>query len=171
MISIVATLLFDITVAANLNKGDKAPNFTLRTIDGKSFKLSDNLMRNTKAIVLNIWSTNCAPCKAEIPFLVDIDKTYNNKDVIVVGLTLDWNKDQVRSLIRDLNVTYTIAIDQGGKKIGADYKIESIPATYVIDQNGIIHSVHGGFPPKNKDAQKKTVAEIEKSIKELISEK
>ena len=54
-------------------KGKLAPDFTLKTLDGKPVKLSD--LRG-KAVLLNFWATWCEPCKVEIPWFVDLQKQY-----------------------------------------------------------------------------------------------
>jgi cytochrome c biogenesis protein CcmG/thiol:disulfide interchange protein DsbE len=49
-----------------------APDFTLRSIDGKTVRLSDF---RGKAVLLNFWATCCAPCRIEMPWFVDLQKS------------------------------------------------------------------------------------------------
>src|SRR5699024_12590055 len=47
-----------------INKGNRAPDFKLQTLDGQTVALSD--FRGKKVIV-NMWATWCPPCRAEMP--------------------------------------------------------------------------------------------------------
>src|SRR5262247_4099245 len=62
--------------------GEYAPDFELRAVDGGSFKLS--ALRG-QPVVVNFWGTWCAPCKVEIPWLVELDQTYRSQGVKIVG--------------------------------------------------------------------------------------
>src|ERR1700682_3652025 len=51
-----------------------APDFQLKSLDGKTVKLSDF---RGKPVLLNFWATYCAPCRVEMPWLVDLHKQYH----------------------------------------------------------------------------------------------
>src|SRR4030095_6412422 len=67
-------------------KGKPAPDFTLTSLDGKTVKLSD---LKGKAVVLNFWATWCAPCKIEVPWLVDLQKQYGPQGLEIIGVAMD----------------------------------------------------------------------------------
>src|SRR5215470_10929467 len=60
--------------------GEYAPDFELRSVDGHSFKLS--ALRG-QPVVVNFWAAWCAPCKVEIPWLVELDQTYSSQGLKV----------------------------------------------------------------------------------------
>ena len=74
-IKIAKSLLLAITIAiapvvaqaANLAIGDKAPNFSVKTLNGKEITLSDFV--NDKPVYLKFWATWCSYCKVEMPHL------------------------------------------------------------------------------------------------------
>lgn len=153
-------------VFAALEPGTKAPDFTAPTIDGKKFTLSQELARkDTKVVVLDIWATWCPPCRAEIPHLVNLNKDYAKTGVSVVGLSVDAEKDDVKSFVKDNKIAYTIAMDPNAEKVARNYKIRGIPTTYIIDKKGVIRFAHTGFSGK-EEAQK-----IESEVKQLLAEK
>lgn len=145
----LAMLLTAIGAMADLGVGTKAPAFTLPTLDGKSFTLK----QPGKVILLDIWATWCPPCRAEIPYVVTLAKKYADKDVVVVGVSIDQRKDDVSAFVKKNGINYTIALDPGARSIGSVYQLRGIPATYVIDKEGVIRHVHSGFGGPNDAAE------------------
>lgn len=119
-----------------LRVGEKAPDFELMTLDGKTVKLSDY---RGKKVILNFWATWCPPCKAEMP---DIQKFYNETDdnVEILAINIDPQYD-VKKFVREANVTFPVLLDSKDE-VNNLYRILTIPTTYFIDGEGIIRSKH-----------------------------
>ncbi|MGS2777744.1 peroxiredoxin family protein [Robertmurraya sp. GLU-23] len=119
-----------------LRVGEKAPDFELMTLDGKTVKLSDY---RGKKVILNFWATWCPPCKAEMP---DIQKFYNEADdnVEILAINIDPQYD-VKKFVREANVTFPVLLDSKDE-VNNLYRILTIPTTYFIDGEGIIRSKH-----------------------------
>lgn len=160
--SVVLLSLAASAVLAQLPAGKKAPNFTLKDINGKSFTLSNLYIKPVKAIVLDLWATWCPPCRKEVPFLIDINKRYKSKGVIVVGVSIDRDLATVKKFVNDYKIDYTILHDPNATKVGPLYNLKPIPETYIIDKKGIIRYVHVGFSGKDDEAK------IESEIKKLL---
>ncbi|WHY99837.1 redoxin domain-containing protein [Peribacillus simplex] len=120
-----------------LKIGAKAPNFSLKTLDGKEVELSDY---KGKKVMLNFWATWCPPCKKEMP---DMEKYAQQAgaDVVVLAVNIDPEND-VQAFVEDNGVTFTIPLDSQSAKnpVNERYKILSIPTTYFIDKEGIIRN-------------------------------
>ena len=120
-----------------LKIGAKAPNFTLKTLDGKQVELSDY---KGKKVMLNFWATWCPPCKKEMP---DMEKYTQQAgdDVVVLAVNIDPEND-VQAFVEDNGITFTIPLDSQSAKnpVNERYKILSIPTTYFIDKEGIIRN-------------------------------
>ncbi|MDQ7864296.1 TlpA disulfide reductase family protein [Peribacillus frigoritolerans] len=96
-----------------LKIGAKAPNFSLKTLDGKQVELSDY---EGKKVMLNFWATWCPPCKKEMP---DMEKYTQQAgdDVVVLAVNIDPEND-VQAFVEDNGITFTIPLDsQKCKKI------------------------------------------------------
>lgn len=167
---LVAAGLIASVACANLGAGTKAPDFTLPTIDGKTFTLSDCFGKSPNVVVLDLWATWCPPCRAEIPYLVNLNTKFNDKGVMFIGVALDQEKSKVTPFVKQQGINYTVPLDLGAEKLGKSYDIRGIPATYVIDKKGIIRYVHSGFP-RDKGEQKREAAKLESEIKTLLSQK
>ena len=167
----MAGLLATVAYAANLKPGTKSPNFTLPTVDGKTFTMSDCFKKAArKVVILDLWAVFCPPCRDEIPYLVEMDKKYRKKGLMVVGVALDPDKKKVEKFVKDKKMKYTVPLDPNATKVGSPYKLATIPVTYVIDKKGVIRFVHTGFP-RDKAQQKKEAAKIESEVKKLLAEK
>ena len=90
----------------------KAPDFTLKTVDGKLFKLSEN---KGKVILLNFWGTWCGPCRREIPDFNELHKKYRKNGLEIVGITLKRSPyettETIASFMKDWDMDYTILTD------------------------------------------------------------
>jgi peroxiredoxin len=116
-------------------KEQKAPNFSLKTENGKLIELSK---LKGKAVVVNFWATWCGPCRAEIPDFIKVYNTYKSKGLEIIGISLDedgWTK--VKPFIDKNNMNYPVVL--GDMKVVRDYgNPEAIPTTFFIDKKGNI---------------------------------
>ena len=143
-----------------INKdSDKAPDFALKSVDGKIVKLSDY---KGKIIIIDFWATWCPPCRRGIPDLVEIQKEYK-KDLVVIGISLDAAKTikDVPGFIKEYGINYPIVY--GDQQVTIDYGgIRSIPTSFVIDQKGNVVDSNVGLVSKETFVNK---------IKELLKKK
>ncbi len=121
-----------------LERGKFAPDFELKTLDGKSVKLSD--YRGQKVIV-NFWATWCPPCREEIP---DLQKLYNNKDVEILAVDLtqtEKNLDDVRKFVNDdFEMTFPVLMDEVSD-VANMYDVMAYPTSYMIDTEGRVQFI------------------------------
>jgi len=135
---------------------NKAPDFTLKSFDGKTVKLSDY---KGKVIIIDFWATWCPPCRKGIPDLISIQNDYKN-DVVIIGISLDGEKTlkDVPGFVKSYAINYPIVY--GDDKVVAAYGgIEGIPTAFVVDRKGNIVDKHVGLVPKDTYVNK---------IKELL---
>jgi thiol-disulfide isomerase/thioredoxin len=102
-----------------------------------------------KVVLLNFWATWCGPCKIEIPWFIEFNKTYKDRGFAVLGVSLDddgWKS--VKPYIAEKKIDYTVVVgnDQVSKSYG---DVESLPTTFIIDRDGRIAFVHMGLVGKD----------------------
>ncbi|MEH7671119.1 TlpA disulfide reductase family protein [Bacillus pumilus] len=123
--------------AIGLEKGDQAPDFELKTLDGQTASLSDY---KGKKVLVNFWATWCKPCRTEMPELDAIRSEYDQVEVLAVNLTTtEKSEDHVAAFADELKLSFPILLDQKG--IQARYQVLSYPTTYILDEKGRIMSV------------------------------
>lgn len=123
---------------SGLAENQIAPDFKLKTLDGKEVKLSDY---RGKKVILNFWATWCPPCKEEIPQMEQYYKKQAKEDhveILAVNLTkADKDKKYIQEFAKSYDITYPILLDEEGKQ-QEQYEIVTIPTTYFIDAKGKI---------------------------------
>jgi peroxiredoxin len=139
--TVLIILALSLGLVASATAQKKAPNFTLKTGDGKSYELFQN---KGKVIVVNFWATWCGPCRKEIPDFIEVYKKYKDQGVEIVGVSLDqggWEK--VNPFVKQNNINYPVVLDNG--TVASTFgKIQFIPTTFIIDPSGNIVDEHTG---------------------------
>jgi cytochrome c biogenesis protein CcmG/thiol:disulfide interchange protein DsbE len=128
-----------------VNKSDdKAPDFALKSIEGKTVKLSDY---KGKVVIIDFWATWCPPCRKGIPDLISIQKDFKD-DLVIIGISLDGEKTikDVPGFVKSYGINYPIVY--GDEKVVAAYGgIEGIPTAFIVDKEGYVVDQHVGLVP------------------------
>jgi thiol-disulfide isomerase/thioredoxin len=123
-----------------------ASPFTLKDADGRTVSLADYKGR---VVLLNFWATWCGPCKIEIPWFVEFEQKYKDRGFAVLGVAMDddgW--EVVKPYVVKNKVNYRILL--GNDDVASKYGgVDSLPTTFIIDQNGRIASTHVGLVSKS----------------------
>ena len=143
-----------------LSEEDLAPDFTAKTVDGKTFALSE---QKGKVVLLNFWATWCGPCVGEMPAFEKLYSEYGEKIAI---LAVDCSEDEntVKQFVSDNGYTFPIAYDTDGA-ISTKYPTQGIPYTLVIGKDGKVKKTFLGAD--DADAQ---YQEYKKAIDGVVNE-
>lgn len=129
----LSTLLAQPALAVKVNS--PAPDFTLKDMNGRAVTLAE---QRGKAVILNFWSTTCAPCVAEIPGLNTLYRELSGHGLVVVGIALDGSAEPVRELIARLRLAYPIVLDSDKEVYFDSYGLFGQPISVLIDRNGTV---------------------------------
>jgi len=91
-------------------------------------------------VLIDFWATWCGPCRAEMPNVLATYKKYHGRGFEIIGVSLDDDRQKVVNYIKNNGMTWPQYFDgQGwGNKLAVKYGIEAIPATYLLNGNGVI---------------------------------
>lgn len=148
------TLLGACAQSGAIEVGTTAPDFKLTDIDGKQVSLSDF---KGKIVILNFFASWCPPCRSEVPDFVELEKAYEDKGLVIVGVSL-VNLEESRDFAAQFGINYPVLVDDG-KASNIYGPIRSIPATFIITKDFKIAKMYIG-------ARSKSV--FENDIKELL---
>ena len=115
-----------------------APTLEGTTLDGEPFALSD-LAGNI--VVINVWGSWCAPCRAETPDLVRLAKENASRGVRFVGINTRDNPAAAKAFVRSFKVPYPSVEDAEGQLLLSfrnTIPTSVVPTTVVIDRQGQI---------------------------------
>ncbi|NJQ03772.1 TlpA family protein disulfide reductase [Streptomyces zingiberis] len=147
-------------------KGDRrpAPDLSGETVDGERAALADYA---GKVVVVNVWGSWCAPCRAEMPHLVKVADDTRDRGVEFLGInTRDPNITPARKFEKEFEVPYPSLYDPAGKLMlrfpKGSLNPKAIPSTLVIDRDGKIAA--RALKPLGED-------ELREMIEPLIAEK
>ncbi len=117
---------------------DAAPDLAYENPEGKIMKLSD--LRG-KVVLLDFWASWCGPCRKENPNVVRTYEKYKDKGFTVFSVSLDNDMNAWKAAIKADNLSWSNHVsDLKGwqSEAAAIYKVNSIPATFLLDQNGVV---------------------------------
>lgn len=128
---------------AHLDVGKIAPNFESKTPEGETVSLND---LKGKVTIIDFWAAWCGPCRRENPNVVKVYEQYHDKGLEIIGISLDGAPNQ-----KDPKKAWLNAIEKDGLEwnhlsslmyfndpVAKQYNIQSIPATYILDEEGKI---------------------------------
>ena len=128
---------FDSKYATELVKaGTHAPDFKMKTIDGKTFKLSQ---LKGKTVVLDFWASWCPDCRKDAPEVVRMYKEYAPQGIEFVGVSMDTDVEAWRKACEQFGITYTQVSELKKFKetdIAKAYGVKWIPSMVVVDKEG-----------------------------------
>lgn len=118
---------------------EPAPGVRGETLTGEKVALSDH---RGKIVVINVWGSWCAPCRAEAPHLQKVYEDTRKQGVQFLGInTRDASKSNARNFEKDYGITYPSLWDPTGRellKFRGTLSPSAIPSTVVIDRQGRI---------------------------------
>lgn len=146
-------------------KGGPWSKFTASDLDEKEY--NQDILKDKKLTVINIWGTFCGPCLRELPYLAEIAEEYKEKDVQFVGIVIDtldqngeYSKDQInvaKDIISKSNVKYLNLLPSPDLINIYLKNVQAIPETLILDNKGnIMQSFLGS---REKDDFKKIIDE------------
>ncbi|HEX6302652.1 MAG TPA: redoxin domain-containing protein [Anaerolineales bacterium] len=141
-------------------EGFSAPDFTLETLDGGQITLSD--LRG-KVVLVNFWASWCPPCRAEMPAIESVYRSYKGLGLEVLAVNTT-NQDDVAAaadFVQELGLSFPIPLDHTGA-VSASYNLRGLPSSYFIDQQGVIRSMVVGGPMSK--------ALVQSRVEELLRE-
>lgn len=133
-----------------------APDFTLIDQYGNTHTLSDY---RGKVVFLNFWATWCPHCRIEMPYIEEIynDNNQNSEDVVIIGVAgpnigKEGDEQYIIQFLKDEGYTFPVLFDDTGRTM-AQYGIQALPSTFIIDKEGyIVQYIPGAMEKSTMEA-------------------
>ncbi len=124
--------------AVGTRVGERAPDFTLATLDGRSVSLAQFRGR---VVILDFWASWCSPCRATMPTLHTLWRGVADRGVDLVGISLDRTASAASAYLAANGFTDMVALYDSyaaAQAVASRYQVTGIPRTFVIDREGIV---------------------------------
>jgi cytochrome c biogenesis protein CcmG, thiol:disulfide interchange protein DsbE len=137
-----------------LEVGKKAPQFSLKALDGKQYSLDSLLARGP--VVAAFFKISCPVCQYTFPFLQRLSERFAGKNVSAIGISQDDARN-TKEFNREYGVTFPTLIDDTGYPASNAYGLTNVPTIFLIDSDGVVKVSSMGF---DKAALEKIVSEL-----------
>ena len=146
-ISILLSAVLTLTPLPTLfaaEMGSKAPDCELTSIkETQNYHLQHF---HGQVIYVDFWSSWCPPCAKSFPFLNELEHDLKDKGLQVIGVNLDQAPEDAKTFLTKYPANFSVVADANGK-CAMNFDVKAMPASYLIDRNGVIRHVHLGFRP------------------------
>ncbi len=122
-----------------LEKG-QAPNFILKSFDGRAYTLS---ALKGRVVIINFWASWCPPCREEAFYLEQTWRKYKDRDVVFIGVDYADTDKAALAYLKEFDITYFNGPDLG-TRIAQSYNIKGVPETYYVAKDGSLRGNHIG---------------------------
>jgi len=151
---------------AALASGTKAPEFELKSLDGKSFSLREELSHGP--VVLAFFKVSCPTCQYALPFLDRLHRAYGQKGVKVIGVSQNDAKETA-AFNKQFGVSFPVLLDDMNRyPVSNAYGLTNVPSIFWIAQDGEIEISSVGWVKADFDAINRKMAEADKIAPAVI---
>jgi thiol-disulfide isomerase/thioredoxin len=125
-----------------LARARMAPNFGLKTLDGKTLTLES---LTGKVVLIDFWATWCGPCREALPHVKEIAHKFEGQPFAVLSVSLDNDEARWKDFVGKNGMTWLQYRDGGFTgRIATQFGVRAIPATFTIDADGVLEDQHVG---------------------------
>jgi peroxiredoxin len=121
--------------------GKDAPDFVLKSMDGRNLRLSEF---RGQVVLVNFWARWEGDSRLQMPALDRINTTYQRAGLVVLGISVDDDLRRAHEFADAMQVSYPILFD-AGSSIGKDYLLQKMPMTILVDRAGVVRYSSVGF--------------------------
>lgn len=144
--------------------GNTAPNFSLKTLDGKEFVLTTALHKGP--VLLAFFKIGCPVCQFTFPFLERLYERNSSSNVTIVGISQNGS-EKTANFTKEYGVTFPVLLDleEKGYIVSNAYGLTMVPTLLLVDSDGSVLASSMGFVKADIEAIAAQLAERGKLAK------
>jgi thiol-disulfide isomerase/thioredoxin len=140
--------------------GEKeAPDFALRTLDGRNLRLSEF---RGEVVMINFWASWCGACRQAMPALNELDEKYRRAGLVLLSINIDDELQRAEQMALGLKIRFPVLRDEQ-KAVSRLYQADTMPLTVLVDREGTVRFAHVGY---NLGDERKYVTELRALLNE-----
>ena len=129
----------------NINLEKNIPSFVAKLFDSDDNISSEEIFKENKFYLMNIWASWCVPCREEHSFLMNLR---NEKNIEIIGFNYKDNNVKAKSFLSELDNPYNLIISDKDGTLSIEWGAYGVPESFLIYNNKIIKKIIG---PIDKD--------------------
>ena len=141
LLNSLADIASELEPAVGLAEGNRAPDFTIETLDDVSLSLAD--LRD-RVVLLNFWGTWCGPCRREMPEFQKAYEEWHPQGFEIVAIAYNDSEEAMAAFRDEFGLSFPLALDHSGE-INDAYGIQTRPSSYLLGKGGVILARHFGI--------------------------
>lgn len=161
LIKTFVIFLFVSAIAVSASAQKIVPEIDVKTLEGKSVNIQE-YTNNGKITVLSFWATWCSPCKKELNAISDVyEQWQEDYDMQLVAVTIDNSRAlrKVKPMVDGFSWDYIVLSDVN-EDLKKALNFQTVPQTFLIDQEGNIVYSHSGYSPGDENELEEKIAEL-----------
>lgn len=148
--------VFSTVASASQPLSGVAPDFTLKSNQGKNLRLEDF---RGQVVMINFWASWCGPCRQEMPAMEEIYQQYQKLGFTILALTIDEDPGDADQFLESVPVSFPVLYDSESR-ISDLYGVDAMPTTVMIDRDGNKRFLHRSYQPGVEEAYKQQIKQL-----------
>ncbi len=116
-----------------------------------------------QVVYVDFWASWCGPCEHSFPFLNELHQKLRDKGLQIIAINMDENLADAKDFLDRSPAKFDVVTDSSAQ-CAKDFDVKSMPSSFLVDRQGIIHKVHFGF--RQSDTQ-----ELFQLVEKLLAQK
>lgn len=97
-----------------------------------------------KVVYVDFWASWCGPCRESFPWMKKMQQQYGKDGLVIIAVNVDQDKKLADKFLSEFKPEFSVLFDKDGK-LAEDFKVSSMPSSYVLDRDGKPRFKHKGF--------------------------
>jgi peroxiredoxin len=135
----------------------RAPDFELRSLDGKNVRLADHFGKDV--VLIDFWATYCQPCLVALPHLDELYKKYKGRGFVVLAVAIDEAAlgSRVRVEAAKLRLSFPVLLDPETEVVARYNPKSSAPYSVLVGRDGRILARREGYTVSEREVLEREV--------------
>ncbi len=115
-----------------------------------------------KVVYIDFWASWCGPCRQSFPWMKAMHEKFGKDGLVILAINVDQEKKKADDFLKEFSPAFPVIFDSSGT-LATQFKVQTMPSSYMLDRNGKPRFRHLGFHDAKRDV-------YEKEIRNLLAE-